>query len=121
MYSHCLHEDLKPKTVQAGCHISCEEITGVDCPGWLVSQAPWCTNDIQKAHGWSVGTGTVFTGLFFVFQLSVFGKMLHWLLPPPYKSSRASYCFPLLPIASYCFPLLPLASHVYQRYTISEV
>ena len=125
-----LHEDLKPKTVQAGRRISCEEITGVDCQGRLVSQASWCTNGTQRAHGCSLGTCTVFTGLFFVFQLSVFGKMLYWLLPPPYNSSRASCCFPLLPIAfcsfsllpvaSFCFPLLPILSHCFPLLPIAS-
>jgi hypothetical protein len=102
-YSHCQHEDLTPLDVTSA------EITGVDCQGRLVSEARCCTIGTQKAYGWSPRRAPFLLACSFVFQLSVFSKMLYWLLPP------AS-----LQILT-CFPLLPIAFHAYQRYTTSEV
>jgi hypothetical protein len=109
MYSHCLHEDLTPKTTQTGC--TSVEITGVGRQGRLVSEARLCTIDTQKAYGWSLRRAPFLLACSFAFQLSVFGKMLYWLLPPPYKSSRASRCFPLLPMSINAVQLLKFRAY----------
>jgi hypothetical protein len=116
MYSQCLHEGLTPKTLQAGCHISCED----DNRRRLSGSVGFTSTLVHHGYCLSVRQTPFLLACSFVFQLSVFSTGYCRILTNPHLLSITSHYFPLLPIASHYFPLLPITSHYFPLLPIAS-